>query len=106
MLQESGFIGSHWELLTRVKILSYVIFCKIRATNFASLGLPVSCDSSQRVDFVMPANKSCYTTARLRGYPISSYQIEMFRTMAGGEDLTISSIRRYKLMACNATYPV
>lgn len=80
MLQESGFIGNHGELLTCIKILSCINICKIRASNFASFDPHVSCNSSQRENFVIPDNKSCCTTERLHSYAISSYQSEMYRT--------------------------
>lgn len=66
MLQESGFTGNHWELLTCIKILSPAIISKFWS----------SCDSSPRVNVVIPDHESGCVTARLPGYAVTSYRVK------------------------------
>lgn len=47
MLKESVFMGNHWELLSCIKILLYIIICTIRISTSAGFGLHVWWDNSQ-----------------------------------------------------------
>lgn len=82
MLQESGFMGNHWELLPCIKILLYIIICQIRISNSAGFGLHVY-DGIVHNKYILLDHTIKVAVSKPDFIIISSYQSEMYRTWGG-----------------------